>query len=215
MYTRQRLSCYISVISYLLVTLLATYHLSLASAPTTATVTTGYREIKTSECKDIGPIYTNCKYNTSCVYGELNTVQCRVDEDIPCRGEHSFEITFPCLYCWQLPEDAYSCSQNTSCKINTRYLTTCNTNHSTYCLGNRSFSRYRQCNIVTGHKWSMSLVLSVLFGGFGVDRFYLGHWQEGIGKLFSFGGFGVWTLIDAILIFIGYLKPADSSQYEL
>lgn len=44
-------------------------------------------------------------------------------------------------------------------------------------------------------------------------RFYLGHWQEGIGKLFSFGGLGVWTLIDVLLISIRYLGPADGSLY--
>jgi hypothetical protein len=45
------------------------------------------------------------------------------------------------------------------------------------------------------------------------SRFYLGHWQEGIGKLFSFGGLGVWTLIDVILISLHYLGPADGSLY--
>jgi hypothetical protein len=44
-------------------------------------------------------------------------------------------------------------------------------------------------------------------------RFYLGHWQEGIGKLFSFGGLGVWTLVDVVLIAIRYVGPADGSLY--
>lgn len=59
-------------------------------------------------------------------------------------------------------------------------------------------------------KWSTALLLSITLGGFGVDRFYLGNWQEGVGKLFSFGGLGVWTLLDVILIATGYLKPGDS-----
>ena len=50
-------------------------------------------------------------------------------------------------------------------------------------------------------------------GGLGADRFYLGLWREGIGKLFSFGGLGVWTLVDVILIAIGYVGPADDSLY--
>lgn len=54
---------------------------------------------------------------------------------------------------------------------------------------------------------------SLTLGGFGVDRFYLGHWREGLGKLFSFGGLGVWTLVDLILIIIGYVGPADGSLY--
>lgn len=166
-----------------------------------------------AECKDHDSSQVSCKFNTTCVYGEANTVNCQVDEEVQCEGERVFSVTFPCLYCWQVPEDAYNCVQNTSCKANTRYLTTCKVNSTTYCLGHREFNQYKTCILVAGHKWSTTVVLSVLFGGFGVDRFYLGHWQEGVGKLFSFGGFGVWTLIDTILISIGYLKPTDL-QYE-
>lgn len=54
---------------------------------------------------------------------------------------------------------------------------------------------------------------SVLFGGFGVDRFYLGYTGWGIFKLLSFGGLGLWTIIDAILIGVGYLTPSDGSLY--
>ena len=54
---------------------------------------------------------------------------------------------------------------------------------------------------------------SITLGGFGVDRFYLGLWREGIGKLFSFGGLGVWTIVDVILIAVGYVGPQDGSLY--
>jgi hypothetical protein len=37
--------------------------------------------------------------------------------------------------------------------------------------------------------------------------------QEGLGKLFSFGGLGVWTLIDVILIYVGYVGPDNGSIY--
>jgi TM2 domain-containing membrane protein YozV len=50
-------------------------------------------------------------------------------------------------------------------------------------------------------------------GGFGADRFYLGLWKSGIGKLVSFGGLGVWTLIDVVLIAVGYVTPSDGSVY--
>lgn len=162
---------------------------------------------KNIECQDYDPDYVKCEFNTSCVYGEPNTVNCYVPSDLSCKGDHTFAKTFSCLYCWQLPEDFYNCSQNVTCKPNSKYLSTCNVNATTYCLGHREFSRYKQCDTLSDHKWSIALVLSILFGGFGIDRFYLGHWQEGVGKLFSFGGFGVWTLIDTILIYLGYLKP--------
>lgn len=42
-----------------------------------------------------------------------------------------------------------------------------------------------------------------LLGIFGVDRFYLGKIGTGIVKLLTFGGFGVWVLVDLILVLAG------------
>jgi hypothetical protein len=41
-----------------------------------------------------------------------------------------------------------------------------------------------------------SLMLSILFGGFGIDRFYIGDIGIGIVKMITLGGFGIWMLFD-------------------
>lgn len=60
----------------------------------------------------------------------------------------------------------------------------------------------------------VALLLSILLGGLGVDRFYLGYTGLGIAKLLTLGGCGVWALIDIILIAMGKLKAADGSELE-
>ena len=48
--------------------------------------------------------------------------------------------------------------------------------------------------------WMLTLILSILFGSLGVDRFMMGKIGTGILKLVTFGGFGIWWLIDLIMI---------------
>ena len=59
-----------------------------------------------------------------------------------------------------------------------------------------------------------ALILSVLVGGLGVDRFYLGYTGLGVLKLLTAGCFGVLYIIDIINIATGRLRPADGSAYE-
>ena len=57
-----------------------------------------------------------------------------------------------------------------------------------------------------------ALILSILLGELGVDRFYLGYGGLGILKLITAGGFGIWWLIDLILIATGKMTAKDGSE---
>lgn len=48
--------------------------------------------------------------------------------------------------------------------------------------------------------WVVCLVMSILFGWLGVDRFIMGKVGTGLLKLITLGGLGVWWLVDIILI---------------
>lgn len=54
--------------------------------------------------------------------------------------------------------------------------------------------------------------LSFLWGVFGVDRFYLGKVWTGILKLITFGGFGIWALIDFTMIMSGSMRDKQGNQ---
>ena len=63
--------------------------------------------------------------------------------------------------------------------------------------------------IFSQKEWLTALLLSLFVGSLGIDRFYLGYTGLGVLKLITFGGCGIWALIDLIRIATGSLGDAN------
>lgn len=66
--------------------------------------------------------------------------------------------------------------------------------------------------IFSERDWLIALILSVMVGTLGIDRFYLGKIGTGLLKLIIFGGLGIWTIIDIVLIAIKRLDDKEGMK---
>jgi TM2 domain-containing membrane protein YozV len=87
-----------------------------------------------------------------------------------------------------------------------------------FIMSNAKFFETHQINFIRekllnldDSKWSMistmqfkdptvSLIVSILVGSLGIDRFIIGDTGLGIGKLLTCGGLGIWAIVDWFLI---------------
>ena len=58
-------------------------------------------------------------------------------------------------------------------------------------------------------EWLVTLLLCFFLGVIGVHRFYTGHTKIGVAQVLTFGGCGIWALIDFIMILVGNFKDAQ------
>jgi TM2 domain-containing membrane protein YozV len=64
---------------------------------------------------------------------------------------------------------------------------------------------------VTGQKsWLVALLLCFFLGMLGAHRFYVGKIGTAILQILTFGGLGIWVLIDLIMIIIGRFSDKQS-----
>ncbi|MCX6728262.1 MAG: TM2 domain-containing protein [Candidatus Saccharibacteria bacterium] len=54
--------------------------------------------------------------------------------------------------------------------------------------------------------------LSFMWGFFGVDRFYLGKYWTGLLKLLTFGGLGLWVIIDLTMVMSGSMRDKQGNE---
>ena len=181
-------------------------------------------------CSDAQPWQMICreKYSTLdplsnneyCTLDSNETFQCTVFPSTMCNGPRTFNLTFPCRYCFQLPDKDIICDPLTECEqsISLSRPKTMIDDDTTickaysYCIGASIFRKKAKC--MKGSKsQKYAFLLSLALGGFAVDRFYLGYYAIAAFKALTFGGFGIVYLFDLILIALGYLGPADGSLY--
>jgi hypothetical protein len=67
---------------------------------------------------------------------------------------------------------------------------------------------------VSNKSFLVTWLLSLLVGIFGVDRFYLGKVGTGLLKLFTFGGLGIWALVDLILVLTNKQRDKNGLPLE-
>ena len=60
----------------------------------------------------------------------------------------------------------------------------------------------------------VALLLCFFLGVFGAHRFYVGKIGTGILMLITFGGFGIWWLVDLILMLTGAFTDSEGKKVQ-
>ncbi len=60
-------------------------------------------------------------------------------------------------------------------------------------------------------EWMITLVLAFFLGVIGVHRFYNGKIGTGILTVLTLGGFGIWVIIDLVMVLFGKFTKKDGT----
>ena len=166
------------------------------------------------QCENYWPYQYECNTD-QCDIGSNVTITCSLSSNFSCVGSTTITRVVPCIYCWQLEEEKLRCYfSEYKCKRSKRpQFTTCTVNQHVECLGPRKFEMMKYCDEKRGRSFYITLLLSVFFGGFGADLFYLGYIALGFAKLLTLGGFGIWSILDMVELLTGNLIPEDGSMF--
>ena len=64
-------------------------------------------------------------------------------------------------------------------------------------------NRTESSGLTTDNTWLVTLLLCLFVGFLGIHRFYVGKLGTGFLQIITFGGLGIWVLIDLIMIVMG------------
>lgn len=65
---------------------------------------------------------------------------------------------------------------------------------------------------ISEKNWLVTLLLCIFLGPLGIHRFYVGKIGTGILMILTFGGFGIWVLVDLIMIATNSFTDVDGLQ---
>ena len=68
-----------------------------------------------------------------------------------------------------------------------------------------------ESRVLKDNRGLITVLLCWFLGVFGAHRFYTGHTTIAIVQLLTFGGCGVWALIDLIMILLGNFKDVEGN----
>lgn len=95
---------------------------------------------------------------------------CEVADKVSCLGDKTFQRPYICRYCFLSEHWEHDCVQRSNCMSHIPYRTNCSVHNDVICLGSRQFSKNIRCNFTRGVKYKTALILSIVFGGFGVGK---------------------------------------------